>query len=332
MAGIPITHRDNFYSRRLGGTAARIYDACINTLVGGGLTASVSASGGDVAAAAASAIEAVLYGCPELFYIDQNVETRIEGETVTIVFSDKYGGDVAAMWQKLNAEIDRIAAKIRDIKGDYARLYRLNQYLCARVKGVNSTDSRYGDAYGALILKAARCEGFCKAAQLILDRVGIDCIIALGEAVWRGERMPHSWNIIYSGGEPYAFDFTWNAGFTVGTVYGADYMFLPDADINIEHFPKHAYPKCKDARQTFWAVNNGEVRYVSDLSRIKIAPVGRGYLAVARFADPPKKDDVDACADAWMVNELHAYDYGRQITYRYNEKLGLVVFYFLNDD
>lgn len=333
MAAVPITHKDNFYSRRLSGTAARIYDALISALDSGALTASVSADGDNVIAAAEAAIEAVLYGCPELFFLDQSVQTRLDGGTLTVTFSDKYGGDTAALWQKLNAEIERIAAKIRVLKSDRDKLYRLNQYLCARVKGVNGTDSRYGDAYGALILKAARCEGYCKAAQLILDRVGMDCMIVLGEAIWRGERIPHSWNIVFADGVPYAFDFTWNAGYTVGTVYGADYMFLPDSDINVEHFPKYDdYPECKDGSQTFWAINNGEVKYVSDLSRIKIVPIGRGYLAAARFDAPPDKAEVDACAETWMVNELHAFDYGRQITFRYNEKLGLVVFYFLNDD
>lgn len=323
---IRIANRDNFYSRRLTGATAELYGRCLDALSHGAFTVTCDGAGIN----AEAAIEAVLYGCPELFFVTGSVQTQVSGDGVKLVFSSKYD-DIENKWKKLDAEVERIAAKVRAIPKAYDKLYRINQYLCARVKGVNGTADRYGDAYGALILKEARCEGYCKAAQLIMSRCGIDSIIAVGEAERNG-RIPHSWTIAYVDGTPYSFDFSWNASFTAYKIYGVDYMFLPDSEMLKEHFPKHEYPACTDDTQTFWARNNGFVRFRSDIGKVKVVPVGNSFTVVARLAEPLTEDELDYDVRDWMVNELNAYSYGKSAAFRYNEKLKLLVFSFINED
>ena len=89
-------------------------------------------------------------------------------------------------------------------------------------------------------------------------------------------------------------------------------------------------PVCSDATKMFWVVNNGIIKYHSDLSRIKIVPVKNNYIAVAKIPQKLSKYEVDNEVINWMINDLAAYSYGSSINFSYNEPLDLLVFYFLN--
>lgn len=335
MISIALQNRDNFYARRLTGDHRRLYEACVDNLSRGVFRTTVtleSQSAEEMSAGMEEVLEAVLVGCPELFFVDQGVETACGGNSVTLTFKNKYGGEnVSEMNDRLNGEIDRISGIIGAIPDTFGKIHRLNRYLCARVRPNSSIESRFGDAYGALILREARCEGFAKAAKLILNRVGIESVIASGKAEGDdGTREDHSWNVIAMDGNYYHCDFTWNAGGSYAGIPGQEYMFLDDQMIMKNHFPEYAFPACTDGSKTFWARNKGFVRYHSDLSRIKIVPFKNNYLAIAQYAEPLDPDEVNDSAITWMRDELAASSYGADYSYRFNEKLNLLVFFFIN--
>ena len=332
MLNIPLSNPSNNYSNLLPSTLQPIYQSCIRNLSSGTLSTTVQLEPTEAnQRAVESVVEAVIYGCPEIFFIEQQIETSWMGDRLTIRFTNKYADEnIRDLWDKLNTEVDRIAAIINKFEKPYDKLNRLNQYPCARVKPVSSSQGRFGDAYGALILKEARCEGYAKAAKLIMDRCGLSGIIARGEAVSQERREPHAWIIAECDGNNYHFDFTWNAIKGLNGIPGVEYMFLDDETIGKEHFPSYAYPVCSDATKMFWVVNNGIIKYHSDLSRIKIVPVKNNYIAVAKIPQKLSKYEVDNEVINWMINDLAAYSYGSSINFSYNEPLDLLVFYFLN--
>ncbi|WP_153730457.1 DUF5050 domain-containing protein [Sporosarcina obsidiansis] len=61
-------------------------------------------------------------------------------------------------------------------------------------------------AYGALLNQVAVCDGYTKAAQLLLNRLGIANSYVYG----RGDGQDHSWNMIKLDGQPYFMDITWD--------------------------------------------------------------------------------------------------------------------------
>lgn len=329
---ISLINQNNFYSQKLSGDFLRLYNLSVENLSHGILTTHMAfASGDNVQSKLDLVIDAIIYGCPELFFIEQEIQISWAGDQLTLEFTNKYPGEnVNELWDKLEAELERISSIVNKFEKPYDKLNRINQYLCARVKPVSSTRGRYGDAYGALILKEARCEGFAKAAKLIMDRCGIQSIIARGEAVARGHSEGHAWIIANCDGTDYHFDFTWNAVRGAHSIPGIDYMFLDDHDIGIEHFPDYDYPRCPDNSKTFWALNNGIIKYHSELSRLKIVAVKNNYVAVAKLPHKLTKYEVDNDVAGWMINELSAYSYGTSIDYSYNEALDLLVFYFIN--
>ncbi len=329
---ILLSNQNNFYSERLNSSVLALYRACIDNLSCGifQTTTTVEMSE-ENQREVERVVEAVIYGCPELFFVEQEVQTSWSGDQLTLAFTNKYPDEnISELWDKLVTELDRISAIVNKFEKQYDRINRINQYLCARVKPVNSTRGRFGDAYGALILKEARCEGFAKAAKLIMDRCGIQSVIACGEAVFMGHRERHAWIIANCDGKDYHFDFTWNATKGTHNIPGIDYMFLDDHDIGIEHFPNYDYPRCFDSTKTFWAQNNGIIKYHSELSRIKIVAVKNNYIAAAKLPQKLTRYEVDNEVADWMRNELSAYSYGSSIDYSYNEALDLLVFYFIN--
>ena len=334
MINIPLTNQINFYSQKLTGDFLRLYNASVENLARGALKTSVtfdSEISEDMQSGFDAVIEAIFYGCPELFYVEQQVETSWVDKEFTFTFSNKYSNEnIEELWNKLDAEINRIVEKVKAIPKKFDQIHRINKYLCARVKTNTSMLGRYGDAYGALILKEARCEGFAKAAKLILDRVGFDSIIACGYALNGQHREEHAWNIIAFKDNYYHFDFTWNSGRGQYGMPGQEYMFLDDTQAHVEHFPDHEYPRCTDASKTFWAKNNGIVRYHSDLSRINIVPFKNSYMAIAKLSTPLCAEDLENNVFNWMRDELAANNYAPQLGYSVNERLNLLIFYFVN--
>ncbi len=332
---IPLTNQVNFYSQRLSGDFLRLYNDSVENLSRGRLQASVVLGylpTEDIEPRLREVVDAIVFGCPELFFVGQAFQFTLAGNTVTLHLQNKYDGEnLDDMWLRLNAEIDRIVQKAFALPKTFDRIHRVNRYLCARVKPSPNTNARLGDAYGALILREARCEGFAKAAKLIFDRLGIPNCIAAGEALNGDRREEHAWNILECKGAHYHFDFTWNAGSTQYDVPGQVYMFLSDALAHIEHFPKYAYPACADDSKTFWARYNSDVRYHSDLSRIKLVPFKNNYFGMAKFAKPLDVEEVRSEALQWMRDELSAYNYGSQISYALNVRLNLLLFYMIND-
>lgn len=331
---IPITNKDNFYARRLSGAAYALYSDCVENLSQGVLQGSAQM---EMTQANQQVVEevvrALFCGVPELFYVSQQVQMQWGASGVRIEFNNKYEGqDIGVLWAQLTGEIKRIADKIRLIPDTYDKLHRLNKYLCVRVNPRGSYVDSCGDAYGALILKSARCEGFAKAAKLILDAVGIPAMLAAGEATLEGQTAEnHAWNIVWCNNTPYHFDFTWNASRGLYGLPSPEYLFLTDKDIYLDHKPWYTYPVCTDDSQTHWAKNGGIVRYHSDLSRIKIFPVKNHYMAVAKLLYTPTEYEVNNEVFAWMKDELAAYTYGSRVDYTYNKNLNVFVFYFLND-
>ncbi|MBE1556628.1 DUF5050 domain-containing protein [Sporosarcina limicola] len=61
-------------------------------------------------------------------------------------------------------------------------------------------------AYGALIKGVAVCEGYTKAAQLLMDRLGIENYYVEGS----GNGGLHAWNLVKLNGHYYSMDITWD--------------------------------------------------------------------------------------------------------------------------
>ncbi|QTD41024.1 transglutaminase domain-containing protein [Sporosarcina sp. Te-1] len=113
----------------------------------------------------------------------------------------------------MQAEADRVLQSIiQPGDTDMEQVKAIHDYLVMHVAydyenlKNNSLPSDSYTAYGALVKKSAVCEGYTKAAQLLLDRLGIENRFVIGSA--GGEL--HSWNAVKLDDTWYFMDITWD--------------------------------------------------------------------------------------------------------------------------
>ena len=182
-----------------------------------------------------SAIEALIYENPEIFYLDAtsmfiNIEkiTKISGikynvyidngnkpNYLTDGFNNKQ--DIEAYQTQIEQVRDYILSNLNG-KSDYEKIKMVHDYLINSIEydSTISKDNIY-DIYGALVSRVCVCEGYAKAFQYLMNEVGIDNVIVIGTAVnSNGQAENHAWNYAKLNENWYAIDTTWDDPILIG--------------------------------------------------------------------------------------------------------------------
>lgn len=158
--------------------------------------------------------KAVSFDCPMLFYLDPNSFK---------LFCDDYKTSVTmgylsttSDFSKMKMEIEAVSAAamafIQDVDSNFEKAVILHDFLTKSCTYAGKTDTEMGSvptahtAYGALVDKYAFCDGYASAYKILLNRCGVECIIAEGAT----DVQPHLWNVVNQDGEYYHIDCTWN--------------------------------------------------------------------------------------------------------------------------
>lgn len=157
--------------------------------------------------------QCVLNDHPELFYVEGYSYTRYtRGERITaVVFSGAYSIDRETA-ESRREEIEAAAAEILSgIAGD------ADQYT--RVKYVYDTIIRETDydpsapdnqnVYSVFVNHRSVCQGYAKATQYLLNRLGVECTLVLGTVETEEGQEGHAWNLVRVDGNYYYVDATW---------------------------------------------------------------------------------------------------------------------------
>ena len=182
-----------------------------------------------------SAIEALIYENPDMFYIDAT-DMYINIEKITKITGTKYNvyinsgdkenylsdgfftkADVDMRVQEIEQERDKIVTMVNG-KSDYEKIKIIHDYLIDSIEYETSiSENNIYNIYGALIEKKCVCEGYAKAYQYLLNEIGIDNVIVIGIATnSRNDTENHAWNYVKLNGNWYAIDVTWDDPVIIG--------------------------------------------------------------------------------------------------------------------
>lgn len=132
------------------------------------------------------------------------------------------------------------------------------------------------NAYGALVLRQAVCEGIACAFKLLCNRVGLPSIVALGNA--GGER--HAWNLVRVHGKFYHVDCTWDLRSSISTrIPYARYRYfnLPDRIISATHTAETAFlPVCGSLQYNPFRIRGLCAFRPEEIDQIAIQQADRG--------------------------------------------------------
>ena len=208
-----------------------------------------------------SAIEALVYENPDIFYLDVtkmyiNIEkiTKITGTRYNVFINN---GNEPSYLEKgfySKQDIEEYEAQIEPVKNriikhlnnknDYEKIKIIHDYLIDTIE-YESDLSKHNiyDIYGALVNKKCVCEGYAKAFQYLMNEIGIENTIIIGTGTnSRNQTENHAWNYVKLDEKWYAVDVTWDDPIITGggkltNKARYEYFLKGSNTMNANHFP-----------------------------------------------------------------------------------------------
>lgn len=293
--------------------------------------------------------QCVLSDHPELFYVEGYSYTKYSraGELMAIEFSGSYSMDVETALQrkqeietaasKIQGGIDRSASDYEKIKYVYETLIRTTDY------DLNAEDNQ--NIYSVFVHHLSVCQGYAKATQYLLNRLGVECTLVLG-TVDTGEG--HAWNLVKADGSYYYVDTTWGdvsyrmedvpdteEGGIVMPEINYDYLNVTTEEILRTHTigGEVPMPYC-DALDANYYVREGA--YFTSYDREQMEALFRGAVAEGK-SDVTVKCSDEACyreVVAGLIDGQEIFGYLEEgegtVAYAQNEKQLSLTFWVTN--
>lgn len=214
-----------------------------------------------------TAMETFLYDNPDVFYLAPtkmyiNIQTTKKVfVTIYEVFIDSgenanYLADgytskqqIENYEKQINQEVQKILAVANQGKNEYQKIKKIHDYLVENISYDQSLskDNIY-NMYGALVNKECVCEGYAKAFKYLLDKIGVESIIVIGDATdSQGKNQSHAWNYVKYDGTWYAIDVTWDDPIIIGDFgllekkYRYKYFLKGSETMNKDHFISNTF-------------------------------------------------------------------------------------------
>ncbi len=292
--------------------------------------------------------QCVLNDHSELFYVDgySYVKYTRGDELTAVEFSGTYNVDretALLRSQEIEAAADAITAGIAPEASDYEKVkYVYDTLITTTDYELQSPDNQ--NIYSVLVNHRSVCQGYAKATQYLLNRLGVECTLVLG-TVEGGEG--HAWNLVNVDGSYYYVDTTWgDASYQVEETDAAlsvsmpeinyDYLNVTTSELTRTHTigGDIPMPECT-AMEANYYVREGAWFSSCD----------RGQLqTLFDRADSDAREDVSIkCADAgcyaemvqFLITKQKIFDFwkgaGSSIAYAQNEEQLSLTFWVTND-
>lgn len=155
---------------------------------------------------------ALLFDNPDLFFLGRKcaVETKMWHTWFSVDYIiDK--SELAEMTAKLEKECEAFEKELTNPADEWLTELQVHDYIIEKCEYLDPNEGLiYSSSYGAVVDGNAACEGYSKAAKLLLDRAGIENAIVSGTADNGEGSGAHMWNIVKVNGDFYHLDCTWD--------------------------------------------------------------------------------------------------------------------------
>lgn len=163
--------------------------------------------------------QCVLGDHPELFFVEGYSYTKYSrGDEITAVtFSGTYSIDRETARER-REEIEAAAAQILSGIEEDSDQYTKVKYVYDTIISRTDYDPAAPDnqnIYSVFVGGRSVCQGYAKAVQYLLNRLGVECTLVLGTVETDGEegqspaQEGHAWNLVRIDGAYYYVDATW---------------------------------------------------------------------------------------------------------------------------
>ncbi len=291
--------------------------------------------------------QCVLMDHPELFYVEGYTYRKYSKEdtTVAIQFSGTYSLDAEQALSRnaeIEAQVQTLLADAAGLEGDYEKVKYVYETLIYHTEyDLSASDNQ--NIYSVFVNHKSVCQGYAKAVQYLLERMGVECALVFG-TVENGEG--HAWNLVNVNGSYYYVDATWgdasyqsvneNTTDEYLPQISYDYLCITTEQLLRTHILEQYVPMpiCVEEKDNYY-VREGVLFTAYDKEQMQ--------TVFSRFLEENRPDVTVKCADVEvfrqilqaMVEEQEIFDYlpsgSDSIGYTQNEKQLSMTFWVTNE-
>ncbi len=189
---------------------------------------------------------------PEIFWAT-SFKYRYYKESPNLIFIPEYIFDKNKIREHQKAMAARVEKLVRPALklSEWEKEKYVHDFICENVRYDKLKKPYSHEIIGPLGQGVGVCEGIAKAVKVLLDALGVWCIIAIcGNNPEKGIKYRHTWNIVKIGGSYYHLDATFDNSLRKdheNSEIRYDYFNLDDQQIFRDHEPLIApAPHCTD--------------------------------------------------------------------------------------
>ena len=195
---------------------------------------------------------------PEIFWVS-SYKYRYYKDSPNLIFIPEYLFDKKKICEHQKAMTARVEKLIRLAQklSEWEKEKYVHDFICENIRYDKLKKSYSHEIIGPLGQGVGVCEGIAKAVKVLLDALGVWCVIAIcGNNPEKGIKYRHTWNIVKIGGTYYHLDATFDN--TLGkdretSEIRYDYFNLDDSQIFRDHEPLIApAPHCGDHEHFYY--------------------------------------------------------------------------------
>ena len=189
---------------------------------------------------------------PEIFWVT-NFKYRYYKDSPNLIFIPEYLFDKNKIREHQKALTARVEKLVRPAQkmSEWEKEKYVHDFICENVRYDKLKKAYSHEIIGPLGQGVGVCEGIAKVVKVLLDTLGVWCVIAIcGNNPEKGIKYRHTWNIVKINGTYYHLDATFDN--SLGKSHQNpeiryDYFNLDDQQIFRDHEPLIApAPRCTD--------------------------------------------------------------------------------------
>lgn len=221
---------------------------------------------------------------PEIFWVS-GFKMRWYKDSGNIIILPEYlfeKGKIKEHQKALTARIEKLVRPAKSLS-EWEKEKYVHDFICENVRYDKLKKAYSHEIIGPLGQGVGVCEGIAKAVKVLLDALGVWCIVVIcGNNPEKGIRYRHTWNVVKIGKTYYHLDVTFDN--TLGkeqeeAEYRYDYFNLDDKKVFRDHEPLLASaPVCGDGDHFYYREKK--------LSFTKLEEVSKRALQAAKKKKP----------------------------------------------
>lgn len=183
------------------------------------------------------AFQCVMIDHPEIFYAEgYSYSQYTRGDQVTrLTFTPTYictEEEAEMLEEEMEKVISEILSGVSKDADDYTKVKYVYEYLVHSTEyDMSAPDNQ--NICSVFLNNRSVCQGYSKATQLLLNRMGVECTLVTGVV---NTTEGHSWNLVKMDGDYYHLDTTWGDA-SYQSIEGEDEEWLRNLDIvNYDYF------------------------------------------------------------------------------------------------